>query len=272
MARQPRRVVAAVAAVALLLTVCGTLGRPSSAQRHLVDRGYLAAAFGARSPSSWPPPDCLPQPTRQLQIGVIATFSARFSISHEVSSSIDGQICGIGTLASPPPGACPPPGPTRQSVALEFSVPADGQIFRVNSVDITIVPRVTPHIPNVKVITHPIVALVCVSYAPPGPIHLSVIVPVTASASFFGTHCTLAPVVPLAGPLYGPLGNFTAILGGAFSIPAALPNPTCSPALTAALDGLLGFPSPPGSATLDLTVHGEAYCAVLQNQQLCLLG
>lgn len=259
MARRIRRVAATATALALLLTFGGKFGRPS------------AAASEAQSPAPWPPANCLPRPTQQLQIGVIATFSASFSISHEVSSSITGQICGIGTLASPPPGACPPPSPTRQSVALEFSVPADGQIFRVNSVDITIVPGVTPHIPNVNVITHPIVARVCVSNAPPGPIHLSITVPVTASASFFGTHCMLAPVVPLSGPLYGPLGNFTARLSGAFSIPAAAPNPTCSPALTAALNGLLGFPSPPGSATLDLTVHGEAYCAVPQNQQLCLL-
>jgi len=115
--------------------------------------------------------------------------------------------------------------------------------------------------------------VVCAVSGQGGPLHLSLAVTITASASFFGTHCTLSPTVPLTGEISGPLGDFTAVLRAAFSVPGATPNPTCSPALTSAVNGLLGFPSPPGSAVLNLVAHGEAYCLVKQQQHmpLCIL-
>lgn len=258
---------AAAAVLALALAGCGGGAIPGriagpSTSRPAALTSLDAARATLASTGLQLPPDCIPKNGDQIQVGVIASFTSTLTVAGqygtELTTALDGSLCGVGYLESPPPGVCPP----GTVAALAFTVPADGQMFPAPQVKITLVPGVTPTLPNVKVQTEKIVATVCASHSV-GAIHLSLTIEISASDSFFGTNCAIGPLrIPLSGVLYGYLGDFTATMTAIFGIPAIAPSAECPAGLTRDVSQVFQFPTAPNAAHLSLTAHGEAYCDV----------
>jgi len=208
------------------------------------------------------PADCVPQNEIQVQLGVYAMFTGSFTVigphGPQLSASVSGWFCGIGTVINPPPGACP----SGTLAAVQLYIPTNGQVFNIPGVEITMVPGLTPEVANTRIVPQPITTVVCaVATNPAGPLHVVLTASITAAAGLFGASCDIGPLrIPLSGIIYGPLSGFSFVFASnPFGIPAASPTGYCPSNVTTALNRLFGFPLAPGGAKISLSGTGEVY-------------
>jgi hypothetical protein len=245
-------------AVLVLLTGCAPTGGPTAA-----GRAPAHGAVGATAPRAVAaitadglPADCVPDPAgppaAPYELGLVGTVhGGTLTAGPATVADINAQFCAIVTVVngSPPCGAT-------GSVAS----PSDGQLFGSMTVQLTLVPGMTPTLGFT---------------AHPGPIQggfscspsqngLAVDLDATVSGStgaLFGVSCTIGPfTIPLTGTVTGPLTNLTATLTSHdFAVPAIEPSPTCPGGFPANVDAIAGLPIAPGGASAVLPVTASLY-------------
>ena len=241
-----RRVATLVPAAAARVMRPGASGAPSAATPK-----SLTAASAADLPA-----DCVPNPAgppgAPYQLGLVGTVhDGTLRTPAATVADINATFCGVVTVVN----GTPPCGATGSVVS-----PQDGQVFGSLSVDLTLVPGMTPTIGFV---------------ANPGTISggfscgssengLSVTLDATVSGStgaLYGVSCTIGPLtIPLTGVVTGPFTDMTATLtSNDFTVPAIQSSPTCPGAVPANIDAIAGLPLSPGAASATLPVTAALY-------------
>jgi len=238
----------------------GTLHRPPATP---VAGARPDGAPGAATPKSLTlaaaadlPADCLPNPAgppgSPYQLGLVGTVrDGTLRTSAATVANIDATFCGVVTVVNGTP-------PCRATGSVVS--PQDGQVFGSLSVELTLVPAMTPTIGFV---------------ANPGTITggfscgssqngLSVTLDATVSGStgaLFGVSCTIGPLtIPLTGVVTGPFTDMTATLtSNDFTVPAIAPSATCPGAVVANIDAIAGLPLASGAASATLPVTAALY-------------
>lgn len=270
-----------IVAAALLatITVLGTAQhRPSLASRSHVDRSPTTPDRpGGRSPwtsamqivspqgtgsglqttsSDGLPTDCIPNPTgppgAPYELGLVGTVQGGvLSTGSATVADIDATFCAVVTIV----GGTPPCGATGS-----VDSPQDGQIFGALSVDLTLVPGMSP---SLGFVAHPGTitgGFACEQSDNGLLVDLDATVTGTTSP-VFGVSCTIGPVtIPLTGLVTGPLTNLSATLTSTdFSVPAVASSPTCPANIPANVDAIAGLPLQPGQGEVTLPVTASLY-------------
>jgi hypothetical protein len=255
-------------AVAAALVVAGSLAVARTATAHNADgRATHPTAAGAGTgrraahkvlaSTDNLPADCIPNPagppTAPYQLGLVGTVHGGvLNAGPATVSNINVTFCGVVTLTN----GKPPCGATGTVTS-----PPDGQVFGPLSVDLTLVPGMSPTIgftANPATITG---GFTCTTSSPNG---LEVFLDATVSgttAGLFGVSCTIGPLtIPLSGVITGP---FTALSGTLtsddFTVPAIAASPTCPGSVPANVDAIAGLPIAPGGANASLPVSASLY-------------
>ena len=202
------------------------------------------------------PADCVPNPVgppgAPYQLGLVGTVSGgTLQTGAATVANVNATFCGIVTLVN----GTPPCRVTGQVVS-----PGDGQVFGSLSVQLTLVPGMTPAIgfaPQPGVITG---GFSCA----PSQNGLAITANATvsgATAPVFGVSCTIGPLtIPLDGVITGPFTDLKATLTSRdFSVPAIEGSPTCPAGVPSAVDAIAGLPIAPGGATAVLPVTASLY-------------
>jgi hypothetical protein len=253
------------AAVALVLAGSLAVARTSGATgHHAGPRATPATGKGARAPhdvlasNDNLPADCIPNPagppTAPYQLGLVGTVHGGvLNAGPATVSNINVTFCGVVTLTN----GKPPCGATGTVVS-----PPDGQVFGPLSVDLTLVPGMSPTIgftANPATITG---GFTCTST--PSPDGLAVFLDATVSGTtgaLFGVSCTIGPLtIPLSGDITGPFTNLTGTLtSNDFTVPAIAPSSTCPGSVATNVDAIAGLPIAPGGANASLPVSASLY-------------
>jgi hypothetical protein len=202
------------------------------------------------------PSDCVPNPAgppiSPYELGLVGTASnGTFTAGPATVANVNAKFCGIVTLVN----GTPPCGATGAAES-----PIDGQIYGPLSVNLTLVPGMTPTIGftvNPGTITG---GFNCSSSQNGLAVTLNARVSGT-TAPLFGVSCTIGPLdLPLTGTVTGPLSAANATLSSNdFTVPALTPSPSCPASVAANIDDIIGLPLPPGRASASLPLTASLY-------------
>ncbi len=235
-----------------LATGSGREGSPAAAGTASPE--VLAAAGSDHLPS-----DCVPNPagppTAPYQLGMVGTVhGGTLTAGPATVGDITATFCGVVTVVNNTGSAlCP--------VTGQLSSPPDGQVFGSLSVELTLVPGMTPTI-GFKASPGTISgAFSCTEGSQNG---LLVALEATVggtTTSVFGVQCTIGPLtIPLSGVITGPFTDLTGTLTSSdFTVPAIAASTTCPGAIPTNIDAIAGLPLGPGQGSISLPVTASLY-------------
>ncbi|HMK62179.1 MAG TPA: hypothetical protein VK386_01055 [Acidimicrobiales bacterium] len=251
------------AAACALVVVTATGGHATQARR-----GRAPAAASTATPatpkvlaaagSNNLPSDCVPNsagpPTAPYQLGLVGTVQGgTLSTGTAKVADISANFCGVVTVVNSGSTFCP--------VTGQLATPPDGQVYGSLSVELTLVPGMTPTIgfsPTPAAISG---TFSCTTGSRNG---LLVTLDATVSgttSSVFGVQCAIGPfTIPLTGAITGPFSDLTGMLTSSnFTVPTIAASPTCPAEIASSVDTIAGLPLAPGQASVTLPVTASLY-------------
>jgi hypothetical protein len=234
-----------------------SLLRPSGMRSGKTDLVPSKARLTASVSSSNIPIDCVPNPAGPpfgpYELGLVGTAAnGSLTAGPATVAGVNAKFCGIVTLVNGTP-PCPVTGTVES--------PVDGQLYGPLSVELTLVPGITPTIgftADSGTITG---GFNCSSSSQNGLV-VSLNAQVSGStAPLFGVSCTIGPFdVPLTGLVTGPFNALTATLTSSdFTVPVLAPSPSCPASVAANIDDIVGLPLAPGQASASLPITASLY-------------